>query len=195
MGGQPKWFQVMVVYLKASSNEKTYSNYLWVVCNVEKEEVKEPLHKQPAASTNKPKVMSFFPLWKPKGSQPAMTPSAWVVHLEKESANKEECVNSEEPDGIKGITEEFSAHLARAVNSVQQEKCCYHCSSLDHFIWDCLLVVVSRTELHLNLKSGQHQRRESGPLKQRWLHWRCPRMGQPGHKMPNTDSLHESQSL
>ena len=91
----------------------------------------------PMISTNKPWVMSFFPLWKLKGSQPAMTPSAWVAHLEEESTDKVECVNSEDPDGIKGITEGFIVGLARAVKDAQQEeKCCYHCSSPDHFICD-----------------------------------------------------------
>ena len=63
-----------------------------------------------------------------------MTPSAQVVHLEKESANKEGCIDSEDPDDIKGITEEFIVHLARAVKDAQQqEKHCYHCSSPDHY--------------------------------------------------------------
>ena len=82
-----------------------------------------------------------------------MTPSAQVVHLEKESVDKEKCINSEDPDGIEGITEEFIVHLARAVKDAQQEeKHCYHCSGLDHFIQDCLLVVAFRTDLHLNWK-------------------------------------------
>ena len=64
-----------------------------------------------------------------------MTPSAWVVHLEKESTNKEECINSKDPDGIEDITKEVIVHLARAGKDVQQEeKHCYHCRSLDHFI-------------------------------------------------------------
>ena len=71
--------------------------------------------------------MSFFPLWKLKGSQPTATPSAWVAHLEEESADKGECIDCEDQDGIKGITEEFIVCLARAVKDTQQEeKCCYH---------------------------------------------------------------------
>ena len=62
-GGLPKQFKVMVAYLKESSNEKAYSKYLQVVQEVEKEEVMEPSHNQPASSTNKPQVMSFFALW------------------------------------------------------------------------------------------------------------------------------------
>ena len=105
----------------------------------------------PMASANKPQVMSFFPLQKLKGSQPTMTPSAWVAHLEEESANKEECIDSEDPDGIKGITKEFIVCLARAEKDTQQdEKHCYHCSSPDHFVCDCLLVAASRTDSHLN---------------------------------------------
>ena len=45
-----------------------------------------------------------------------------MVHLEEESADKEECIDSEDPDGIKGITKEFIAHLARAVKDAQQEE-------------------------------------------------------------------------
>ena len=65
----------------------------------------EPSHHLPVASTSKPWVISFFPLLKLKGSQSAMTPSAWVVHLEEENTNKEECINSEDPDGIKGCNQ------------------------------------------------------------------------------------------
>ena len=120
---------------------------------MEKEEVMEPPCNQPAASTNKPQVMSFFPLWKLKGSQPAATPSAWEAHWEKESTDKEECINSEDPDGIEGITEDFIVHLARTVKDTQQEqKGCYHFSSPYKFIGDCPLVVASRTDSHLNWK-------------------------------------------
>ena len=45
--------------------------------------------------------------------------------------------------------------LARAVKEAQQdEKCCYHCSSLEHFIHECLLVKASRKATHLNQKEG-----------------------------------------
>ena len=36
-GGLPKWFKAMVAYLRTSANEKTYSDYLWVVWKAEKE--------------------------------------------------------------------------------------------------------------------------------------------------------------
>ena len=85
---------------------------------------------QTAATTSKPKAISFFPLQKLKGSQPTKTPAVQVAHLEEESADKEECADSEDPDGIKDIMEEFIVCLATAVKDAQQEeKCCYHCSS------------------------------------------------------------------
>ena len=104
---------------------KTYLNYFWVAQEAEKEEAMEPSHNLAMASANKPWAMSFFPLWKLKGSQPAMTPSAQVAHLEEESTDKEECIDSKDLDGIKGVNEEFIVHLARAVKHAQQEeKCC-----------------------------------------------------------------------
>ena len=99
--------------------------------------------------------MSFFPLQKLKGTQPTKTPAVWVAHLEEKSTDKEEGAESEDPDGIKGITMEFIVHLARAVKDAQEEeKCCYHCSSLEHFIRDCPLVKTSRPDSHLNWKEG-----------------------------------------
>ena len=58
----PKWLKTLVVYLKASANEKTYSNYLQVAREAEKEEAMEPSHSQTTNKTSKPKVTSFFPL-------------------------------------------------------------------------------------------------------------------------------------
>ena len=60
----------------------------------------EPSHNQTTTSTSKPKATGFFLLWKLKGSQSAMTPSAQVAHLEEGSTDKEECAAGEEPDGI-----------------------------------------------------------------------------------------------
>ena len=76
---------------------------------------------------------------------------------------KDEVVDSEDLDGIKGVTEEFMLHLARAVKDTQkEEKCCYHCSSLDHSIYDCLLVKASRTNSYLNPKE------QTAPKKGAW---------------------------
>ena len=48
---------------------------------------------------------------------------------------KRNALTVKDPDGIKGVTEEFIVCLARAVKDAQQEeKHCYHCSSPDHFI-------------------------------------------------------------
>ena len=85
----------------------------------------EPSHSQTAATRSKPKAMSFFPLWKLKGSLPTKNPAVQVAHLEEENTDKEECTDSEDPDGIEGITKEFIVCLARAVKDAQQEeKCC-----------------------------------------------------------------------
>ena len=119
MGRLPKWFKVMVAYLKASTDEKTYSDYLHAVWEAEKEEVMEPSCSQTADNTCKPKAMSFFPLQKLKGTQPMKTPVVWVAHLEEESTNKEEGTESEDPSGIEGVTEEFIMHLARTVKDAQ----------------------------------------------------------------------------
>ena len=99
--------------------------------------------------------MSFSPLQKLKGTQPARTPAVWVVHLEEDCTDKEEDTGSKDPNGIKGITEEFMMHLVRAVKDVQQErKYSYYCSSPEHFIHDCPLVKASRMDSHLNWKEG-----------------------------------------
>ena len=86
-----------------------------------------------------------------KDNQPAKTLAVWVVHLEQESADKEESTKSDDPNGIEGVMEEFIVHLVQAVKVAQQEdKCCYHCSSPEHFICECLLAKTSRSATHLN---------------------------------------------
>ena len=149
--GLPKCLIAMVAYLKASTNKKMYSDYLQAAREAEKEEVMEPSHSQMADNLIKPKVMSFFSLQKLKGIQPVKAPTVWVVYLEEDSTDKEEGTESNDPDGIKGITEGFIVCLARAVKEVkQEEKCCYHCSSLEHFIHKCPLVKASRAATTLN---------------------------------------------
>ena len=99
--------------------------------------------------------MTFFPLQKVKGTHPTKTPAVQVAHLEEECANKEEGTESKEPDGIKGVTKEFIVHLARAVkDTLQEEKHCYHCTSMKHFIRDCPLLKASRMGLAFKLKGG-----------------------------------------
>ena len=50
-----------MAYLKASTNKKTYSDYLPAARETEKEEVMEPSCNWMADNQTKPKVMSFFP--------------------------------------------------------------------------------------------------------------------------------------
>ena len=158
-GGLPKQLKVMVAYLKAIADEKSYSDYLWAAQEA-KEEAMETSQSSATASTSKPKVISFFPLWKLKGSQLTIIPSARVAHLKEKSANEEEGVDGEGPDGIKGMTKEFIIHLARAVKDAQQtEKCHYHCDSPDHFIHDCQQLVEMKADAPLNQKGGTVMRK------------------------------------
>ena len=99
--------------------------------------------------------MSFFPLWNLKGTQSVKTPAVWVAHLEEDGTDKEEGAKSDDSNGIEGMTEEFIVCLARAVKEAQQdEKCCYHCSSTEHFIHECLLVKASSNSHPFKLKGG-----------------------------------------
>ena len=78
-----------------------------------------------------------------------------MAHLEEKDAGNDEYQENDDPSGIKGVTEEFMVHLARAVKDAQaDEKCCYHCSSLEHFICNCPLVKTSRVKRQLNRKEG-----------------------------------------
>ena len=92
-GRLPKWLKAMVVYLKASPQEKMYSNYLQAMREAKKVDSMERFQSQTAENAAKPKVTSFFPLWKLKGTQPAVKMSAvCLVHLEEESTKKDEGV-------------------------------------------------------------------------------------------------------
>ena len=78
-----------------------------------------------------------------------------LAHLKEESTRRDEEVESKDPDGIDRVSDEFMVHLARAIKDTQvEEKCCYHCSSPEHFICDCLLVRASRENMQLNCKGG-----------------------------------------
>ena len=67
-----------------------------------------------------------------KGNQPTKTPAVQLVHLEEEAPDDEEGTDSEDPDGLDGITEEFMVHLARAMKDAHQDKKhCYYCCSPD----------------------------------------------------------------
>ena len=143
----------MAAYLKATPNEKTYSDYLHAAWEAEKEETMEWSCGHTADSLGKPMVMRFFPLSKLKGTQTTKTPAMWLAHLEEEAPDDGEGTESEDPDGLDGMTVEFMVYLIRAVKEAQQdEKHCYHCSSPDHFIRDCPLVKLVRKEPNLNCK-------------------------------------------
>ena len=138
---------------------RTYSDYQRAACEAEKEDSIE-LPKGPRAQTTshppKPRTTSFFPLRTLKSNQPLLKkPAVHLAHLEEEDAGNDEDQESDDPGGIKGVTEEFMVHLARAVKEAQaDDKCCYHCSSPEHFIHNCLLVKTSREKKQLNGKEG-----------------------------------------
>ena len=196
-GGLPKHLKAMVAYLKTSSQEKMYSDYLWAVREAKKEDSMEPSWSHTINNTAKPKSTSFFPLQKLKGTQSALEiATVCLVHVEEESTKKDEGVDSEDPDGIEGVMEEFMVCLVRAVKDTQkEEKCCYHCSSLDHFIHDCPLVKASRTNSHLNHNEGMVPKKGAGPLRWKWAHPQHPQRECPRHRAMYTDFLLECWSL
>ena len=158
----------MVAYLKASPHEKAYSDYLWAAREAEKEESMELSQNSQSQTIDnnsaKPKTASFFPLQQLKGNQPVSKMAAMhPEHLEEESAKRGEEVEIEDPDGIDRVMEEFMVHLAWAVKDGQVEgKHCYHCSSPEHFICNCLLVRASREHvenMQLNHKEGMASRK------------------------------------
>ena len=118
------------------------------------------------------------------------------MHLEEEDASNDEDQESDDPGRIKGVTEEFMVHLARVVKDAQaDEKCCYHCSSPEHFICSCLLIKTSREKNQLNGKEGMALTKGAlTPLTTtnaaKRSQTRCLR-----HKNHSTDSILESRPL
>ena len=109
----------MVAYLKAVLQVRTYSDYLRATCEAKKEDSIELPQGPRAQTTNnppKPRTTSFFPLRKLKSNQPLLRkPAVHLVHLEEEDTSNDEDQESDNPGGIKGVTEEFMVQLARAV--------------------------------------------------------------------------------
>ena len=63
---------------------------------------------QTANRPSKPRTTSFFPLRKLKGNQPlSKKPTVCLAQLEEEDADNGEDPESDDPGGIKGVTEEF----------------------------------------------------------------------------------------
>ena len=138
-GRLPKQLKAMVAYLKVGLQVRTYSDYLRASSEAKKEDSiefpKAPELKLPIILPNQA-LLVFFPLRKLKDNQPLLkTPAVHLVHLEEEDAGNDEDQESDDPGGIKGVKKEFMVCLARAVKDAQaDEKCCYHCSSPEHFI-------------------------------------------------------------
>ena len=149
----------MVAYLKVGPQVRTYSDYLRAAREAEKEdsiELSRNSRIQASDGPSKPRPTSFFPLRKLKGSQPLhKKPTIQLAQLEEEEADDDGDPESDDPDGIEGVTEEFMVWLARAVKDAQMdEKRCYHCSSPEHFIRNCLLMKTARDKKQLNGKEG-----------------------------------------
>ena len=138
---------------------RTHSDYLRATREAEKEDTIELSQSPRAPATDGPsklRATSFFPLRKLKGNQPFTKKHAvHLTQLEEEGTDNGEDPESEDPDGIDGVTEEFMVRLARAVKDAQaDEKRCYHCSSPEHFIHNCLLMKATRDKKQLNRKEG-----------------------------------------
>ena len=190
----------MVAYLKVEPQVRTYSDYLRVTQEMEKEDSMElSCSPRTQAKDNAPKQWptSFLPLQKLKGNQPTpKAPAVQLAHLEEEGAGRDKVEGSDDSDRINGVTEEFMVHLARAVKDAQtEEKCCYHCSSPEHFIHNCLLVKTLREKLQLDGKEGMALKKGGQtPLTTATM----PKNLQaevPRHKATATDFLLESRPI
>ena len=158
-GRLPKRLKAMVAYLKAGPQVRTYSDYLRATREAEKEDTIELSQSPRVQATDGPsklRATSFFPLRKLKGNQPYMKkPAMCLTQLEEEDTDDGEDLESNDRDGIDGVTEEFMVRLARVVKDAQaDEKHCYHCSSPEHFIRNCLLMKAARDKKLLNRKEG-----------------------------------------
>ena len=147
------------VHLKVGPQVRTYSNSLRATREAEKEDsikLSQNPRIQVSDGLSKPRPTSFFPLRKLRGSQPfPKKPTIQLVQLEEEDTDNGEEPESDDPDGIKGVVEEFMVQLARVVKDAQtDEKGCYHCSSPEHFIHNCPLVKTARDKKQLNGKEG-----------------------------------------
>ena len=91
-----------------------------------------------------------------KGNQPlSKKPTIHLAQLEEEDADNGKDLESDDPGGIEGVTEEFMVQLARVVKDAQvDKKHCYHCSSPEHFIHNCLLMKTAKDKKQLNGKEG-----------------------------------------
>ena len=149
----------MVAYLKAGPQVRTYSDYLRAAREAKKEDsidLSRSLRPPVTDGPTRPRATSFFPLRKLKGSQLiTKKPAVLLAQLDEEGVDEGKDQESDDPDGIEGVTEEFMVWLARAVKDAQKdEKHCYHCNSQDHFIRNCPLMKTVRDKKQLNGKEG-----------------------------------------
>ena len=148
----------MVAYLKVGPQVRTYSDYLRATREAEKEDSIELSWSPRAPATDGPsklRATSFFPLKKLKGSQQFTKKPPYAWHNWRKKVPTMARIWKATPDGIEGVTNEFMVWLARAVKDTQaDEKCCYHCSSPEHFIHNCPLMKTTRDKKQLNGKEG-----------------------------------------
>ena len=179
---------------------RTYSDYLRATREAEKEdsiELSQNSRIQASDGPSKPRTTSFFPLRKLKGNQPFPNkPAMWLAQWEEEDTDDGEEQESDDPDGIKGVMEEFMVQLDRVVKDTQMdEKHCYHCSCSEHFIHNCPLMKTTRDKKQLNWKEGMAMTKgdQTPPLQQ--APKRAPRRRLRRHETTFADSLLESKSF
>ena len=101
----------MVAYLKAGLQVRTYSDYLRATREAEKEdsiELSWGSRFQTANGLSIPRTTSFFPLRKLKGNQhPSKKPTVCLAQLEEGDADDGNDQESDDPNGLEGVREEF----------------------------------------------------------------------------------------
>ena len=150
----------MVAYLKAGLQVRMYSDYLRATREAEKEdsiELSWGSRFQTANGSSKPRTTSFFPLRKLKSNQPSSRkPTVHLAQLEEVDAEDSKDPESDDPNGLEGVMEEFMVQLTRAVKDTQtDEKHCYHCSSPEHFIHNCPLMKNARDKKQMGRRGQQ----------------------------------------
>ena len=110
-GRLPKQLKAMVAYLKVGPQVRTYSDYLRAAREAKKEdsiELSQSSRIQAANGSSKPRTTSFFPFRKLKGNKPfSKKPAIRLAHVEEEDVDDGKDPESDDPGGIKGVTEEF----------------------------------------------------------------------------------------
>ena len=199
-GGLPKCLNAMVAYLKASPQEKTYSDYLWAAREVEKEDSTElsqsTQNQKPITQPNLGWLVSSpcgslrGPSWHLK--HPPCTWHTWKRRVPRRTKKWKMRIPMVSTESLRS----FTVHLAGARKDAQvEEKCCYHCSSLEHFICDFLLVRALRANMQLNCKEGMVPKKGVQAPQTKATIPKTPRRRPPRHRTMHSDSLLESWSL